>query len=228
MNMNTLTPEQIKSLKLFAYYCQGYGADEVTQYQYMSNCEELDYYDQSWQKEYGSTISGYDAINSTIQEIIDDNVLTSEGDDRDCDNNGQLKISIDCKERNITINVEENRVENNEMVTEFDGIEDEDVLKLFEHMNESNFSEGVVEFDGGGDSGEIQDKILFDGDIEEEISAGVSDFLYRELENFYGGWEINEGSHGQFIFRKSGVIELVFNEHREDSVDLGRVFYSEF
>lgn len=225
--MNTLTPEQIKTLKLFAYYCQGYGADEVRQYQYMSGCE-IDYYESNWGKDYGSNIQGYDAIDSAIKEIIETNELSSEGYDRDCDNNGQLRISIDCKERNISFSVEEYRFANNEMGNEIDGIEDEDVLKLFEYMNENNFSEGVVEFDGGGDSGEISEKILFDGDVQDDISAGVSDFLYRELENFYGGWEINEGSHGRFVFHKNGIVQLDFNEHREDSVDLGRVFYAEF
>jgi len=224
---NTLTPEQIKTLKLFSYYCQGYGAEEVYQYIYLNECS-VDYYPNEWHKSFGSDIKGYDDIKNTLEEIIDTNDLASEGYDRDCDNNGQLIISVDCKERNISIRIEEYRFENNEMGNEIDGIEDEDVLKLFEYMNENNFSEGVVEFDGGGDSGEISEKILFDGDIQDDISAGVTDFLYKELENFYGGWEINDGSHGRFVFHKNGIVQLDFNEHREDSVDLGRVFYAEF
>jgi len=225
--MNTLTPEQIKTLKLFAYYCQGYGDEEVEQYLYMNGCK-IYHYQNIWFGSFAGSISGYDKINSLIKEIIETNKLTSEGYNRNCYNNGQLRISIDCKERNISFNVEEYRFSDDEMGNEIDGIEDEDVLKLFEYMNENNFSEGVVEFDGGGDSGEISEKILFDGDVQDDISAGVTDFLYKELENFYGGWEINEGSHGKFIFSKKGIIYLEFYAHKEDTIDLGRVFYAEF
>ena len=225
--MNTLSPEQIKTLKLFAYYCQGYGASEVYQSQYIEDCD-LNYFENNWYQDFGSTIEGYIEIEKTIKQIISDNDLTSSGEDRDCNNNANLKINIDCKEKNISITIEEYRFENNEMGTEETDIDNKDVQELFKLMVENNFSEGVVNFDGGGDSGEIYDKITFDGDIEEEASEGVLNYLYDTLENFYGGWEINEGSHGEFIFHKDGTLVLNFNEHREDSFGLGKVFYSEF
>ena len=225
--MNTLSPEQIKTLKLFAYYCQGYGASEVYQSQYIEDCD-LNYFENNWYQDFGSTIEGYIEIEKTIKQIISDNDLTSSGEDRDCNNNANLKINIDCKEKNISITIEEYRFENNEMGTEETDIDNKDVQELFKLMVENNFSEGVVNFDGGGDSGEIYDKITFDGDIEEEASEGVLNYLYDTLENFYGGWEINEGSHGEFIFHKDGTLVLNFNEHREDSFSLGKVFYSEF
>lgn len=225
--MNTLSPEQIKTLKLFAYYCQGYGASEVYQSQYIKDCD-LNYFENNWYQDFGSTIEGYIEIEKTIKQIISDNDLTSSGEDRDCNNNANLKINIDCKEKNISITIEEYRFENNEMGTEETDIDNKDVQELFKLMVENNFSEGVVNFDGGGDSGEIYDKITFDGDIEEEVSEGVLRYLYDTLENFYGGWEINEGSHGEFIFHKDGTLVLNFNEHKEDSFGLGKVFYSEF
>lgn len=52
-----------------------------------------------------------------------------------------------------------------------------------------------VTFDGGGDSGYIQDV-----DSEDrEVPKFILDILYEVLEENYGGWEINEGSSGEFV-----------------------------
>ena len=49
-----------------------------------------------------------------------------------------------------------------------------------------------VNYDGGGDSGYIQD--------EKDIPAVFTDISYEILSAFYGGWEINEGSQGTILY----------------------------
>jgi|688.fasta_scaffold16165_9 hypothetical protein len=224
--MNTLTEEQIKSLKLFAHYCMGYGAEEVSQYQYVENCE-INYYENYWQKGFGNLIEGYDRINEVIKEIIEENDLPIEGE-VDCDNNGQLRINIDCKEKKIEITRTEYQFGSNDLYDEKELNEDENWSEFFNEMREDGFKVGIVKFDGGGDSGEIYNKIEFDGEFETDLEKDVLSFLYNWLGGFYGGWEINEGSHGEFMFMSNGKVELHFYEHNEDEVQIGQVFYSEF
>ena len=49
-----------------------------------------------------------------------------------------------------------------------------------------------VNYDGGGDSGYLQDE----GDMPEVFT----DISYEILSAFYGGWEINEGSQGSILY----------------------------
>lgn len=100
----------------------------------------------------------------------------------------------------------------------------------------------TVTFDGSGDSGQIEDITLKDSLLESNVigatvSAGtvwtsegsvkqinteptmrevIEELCYAVLEGVCGGWEINEGSYGEFVFdvikRK---VRLDFNERIE-------------
>lgn len=113
---------------------------------------------------------------------------------------------------------------------EIDSEEKQVIDKVFDIMSKGEFKIGNIYFDGGGDSGEIYERIEYENGQSEDISdTDIMNFLYRWLGNFYGGWEINEGSHGVFVFRsRTKEVELVFNEHREDTEDIGTIFYAEF
>lgn len=119
---------------------------------------------------------------------------------------------------------------------------------LFDLFGEVGIESFVVTFDGGGDSGQVEDPCDFNPEKSKEeldvllskvvegakISDGtrwgpngseelwkydptlnelISSLCYDTLESVYGGWEINEGSHGTFTFdvKKRKVI-LDFNE----------------
>lgn len=60
-------------------------------------------------------------------------------------------------------------------------------------------SDGILklEYNGGGDSGYIENH--FDPGTD-GVPALIEDWCYQQLENNFGGWEINEGSDGAFIF----------------------------
>jgi hypothetical protein len=231
--MNTLTPEQAKTLKLFSYYCQSNGAEEVNQHLYMYQCT-VDHWGEWWSKGYGASIEPYKEISDTIEQIVMENNLL-DSVDMDCENNGNLKINIDCKERKIIISAEEYVMRDNAMgqVLEYDEIDSEEkevIDKVFEIMSKGEFNIGKIYFDGGGDSGEIYERIEYENGQSEDINDNdIMNFLYRWLENFYGGWEINEGSHGVFVFHsRTKEVELEFNEHTEDTEDVGTLFYAEF
>ena len=60
-------------------------------------------------------------------------------------------------------------------------------------------SDGILklEYNGGGDAGYIENH--FDPGTD-GVPALIEDWCYQQLENNFGGWEINEGSDGAFIF----------------------------
>jgi len=60
-------------------------------------------------------------------------------------------------------------------------------------------SDGILklEYNGGGDSGFVENNFNPGND---SVPSGIEDWCYQQLENNFGGWEINEGSQGAFIF----------------------------
>ena len=226
-----VTEEQAKTLKLFAYYAQSYGKKEVNTSIYTESCQE-DWRDEEWFGDGHTQVESYDAIDSVIDEIIEEHDLF-EKSVTDCDNRGQLHIYIDCVERTLLIDASEWRYDTNASndVLELSDLEEEheDLVKIFNYMKSEGYSEGVVTFAGGGDSGEIESRIEYDGKFTEQIPKGVENFFYGWLENHAGGWENNEGGQGRFIFNADdGNLELEFEENTEDSYGLGQVFYAKF
>lgn len=226
--MENVTDEQAKTLKLFAYYAQGYGKKEVNTQIYTQDCQE-DWRDEEWYGD-GSNLESYEAIDNCINQIIEEHDLF-EKLMSDCDNRGQLKINIDCVERTLEINASETKFDTNSSsdMLELSDLEDEDLIKIFNYMKSKKYSEGVITFAGGGDSGEIESRIEYDGKFTEQIPKDLFEFFYEWLETHFGGWEINEGSQGRFVFNADeGNLELLFEENTEEQYGLGQVFYAKF
>lgn len=226
-----VTEEQAKTLKLFAYYAQSYGKKEVNTSIYTESCQE-DWRDHEWYGDGSSQVESYDAIDSIIDEIIEEHDLF-EKSVTDCDNRGQLHINIDCVERTLKIDASESRYDTNASgdVLELSDLEEEheDLVKIFNYMKSEGYSIGVVTFAGGGDDGEIESRIEYDGKFTEQIPRSVHSFFYKWLENHFDGWEMNEGSQGRFVFNADDDnLELEFEENTEESYGLGQVFYTKF
>jgi hypothetical protein len=151
-----VTEEQAKTLKLFAYYAQGYGKKEVNTSIYTQECQE-DWRDEEWFGDGYTRVESYDAIDSVIDEIIEEHDLFKKSVTY-CENRGQLLINIDCVERTLLIDASEWRYGTNESrdVLELSDLEgdNEDLVKIFNYMKSEGYSEGVVTFKGGGDSGD--------------------------------------------------------------------------
>lgn len=223
--MDKITESQAKTLKLFSYYCMSHGSSEVNYDIYVTDGGN------DWVEDYcvgtdGTRIELYEAITDVIYKLCDEHNLY---DTIDYENRGNLRFNFDCKEKKLKVTASEVVMRNNEMGDE--KLEDDLPSVVIEFLNElksEGISEGTVEFNGGGDSGEIYDSLETEkGNFK--IERGVEDFLYRWLGEFYGGWEINEGSHGNFVFyTDNNSVQLNFNEHTEDEEDLGQVFYTQF
>lgn len=113
---------------------------------------------------------------------------------------GRVTIDIDCKTREISVSYDYSYydVGDSESVTHsLEEDDSEELMELFDTLeNDDEINDRVLQLDynGSGDSGYLEDDFT-NGD---SVPAVVSDYAYRMLENNFGGWEINEGSQGNF------------------------------
>lgn len=126
-----------------------------------------------------------------------------------------------------------------------DKINDGNKEILFDILEAKGVESVTVTFDGGGDSGQIEDSDIPDevaGILVEgaKISNGrvwspacgftesykndptvkemVESFCYHALESLYGGWENNDGAFGEFRFLvKERVVAFDFNQRYTES-----------
>ena len=229
-----LTEKEIKTLKLFSYYVQSQGCKEAEcDLYFYDNGYDIDnyYLTNNWGcKKQGGKFEIYESIEELLTKIIEE-LEISDLLDEDEPGSGTLEISIDAVERKMEFRVFETVRINNEMGTSIEVTKEDypEVEEFFKMLEDRGITQGEVTFDGGGDSGEISSYMSISGGRDEQIPAKVEDFLYNFLGNFYGGWEINEGSHGDFTFYiKTREVVLNFNEHSEDNEDRGKVLHIDF
>jgi hypothetical protein len=204
-----LTPEQTKTLKLFSYYCRGYGAKEVARDFWFRNGNE-DWSDHTWTSpQLRTSIESYSSIDDLIETIIDKYKLYYMGNDSD--NLITVTFDLNCINNIMSIYAYEEVYEYVDSGTESDSNEDNDLLLFFNEMKDQNITTGTVDFSGGGDSGYINGEISLDNGSSQVLPDNIDRFLYNMLESHQGGWEIDDGSQGTFTFDfKNDVVILDF------------------
>lgn len=225
-NVN-LTPEQKKTLQLFSYYVQSHGENEVNLTVILDNCN-ID-----WLPDYAlansTRVDLYDTISSLIEEFSSKDELFT---DSNCEGRGELDWNIDCKEKKVKVILYQENMSYNTLGNSlyFDDVPEKfsDSFESFiKKLSESSLIEKRVSFNGSGDSGYIDDFIM--DDISISIPDDVMTILYKLLNQTLGGWEINEGSQGDFLFNlEEKVLELSVEENIQDNECLGTVLYFEF
>ncbi len=206
MNITQLTPEELKTLQLFAYYCRSYGADSVYRTYYLSACSK-DWEDDRWySRDVSGGIDGYDRIDELIDKLVDDQSII----DRftECDGSQRIEIEIDCKEKSLIIYAYQTvyGTEPRGLDYDLENIKEEygenaanAVEELFTYLNGRD---AKVNFSGGGDDGYIEDDMIVDGE-QEDMPAAIEDLLYSMLNGNFAGWENNEGAQGSWEFNSS-------------------------
>lgn len=157
-----------------------------------------------------------DGLYPIFQKIIDNFFVNDLFYEPDQDVYWQkIEILINCDEKSIRldhtygyygtdspITTEWNKKNENNPI--FDILSDEEIIEDFE----SDFL--TLSFNGSGDSGYIED-FFNNGD---EVPEPISNWCYDCLEDLHGGWEINEGSQGEFTFnipKKIVTLDFTYN-----------------
>lgn len=221
-NLN-LSPEQLKTLKLFSYYCGSYGAKTATMNVYLYEGGGIDHVDNYWFSETGTRIDSYDKISDLIEYILNDTDILEY---YDYDGRGSLIFEIDVNERKLKIDGYHIEYSTNDSKYEWSDEEGDFEGVMDDVFNELGGNTAKLEFNGSGDSGYIDDHMEVFGVGDKPVPASLEDWCYGKLP---GGWEINEGSQGKFIiYSKERTIELDYEENVEDELSDGTVGYVEF
>jgi len=222
-----LTPEEKQYLRRISNYLGSMGMQDGNIEIDMDNGWEFNYEDVNWDfvthftNNYNADIpSGLIPILQKIMKYCDENNLDKEHDE---DINYQrLEYDIDVDSKKISFNHWWSFYSKGEgsSVT----WEDEQGKDQFEHWEESGVFEDLtipddgiltIQYNGSGDSGYLENSF---NETSDGVPASIEDWCYRELSDNYSGWEINEGSDGQFIFNFHDMtIELIHTENIEDN-----------
>lgn len=224
-----LTDKEKKDLKIFCLEMRANGADSVSKSFHYEYGKYQDWYMADWYGNWGGIIRHHDPnVDDIIKNIIDQEGLETIFDNAD-EEQGWFDVDIDCLENKIKITASHYNMVDRDRSTSVDLKRYEKTNEIFINLERENQEEGVVYFDGSGDSGDINSDIEYTNGDTQRLSNDIEDDLYRILENYWGGWEINEGSHGRFIFiRDKKELYLEFYERTEEEEDLGQVYYTQF
>ena len=224
---NALSPEDKKYLRGLSNYLNSMGmvdgSIEIDLESGYSNIQDIIWDNIThFSNNYRAEIpDGLIVILKKIMNYVDENNLFRDHGMSDI-NYERLDFDIDTERREISVNHwwsyydtgEENSVEwdDEEGKDLFEGWEKDGV---FEDLEVPDNGILTLSYNGSGDSGFVESN--FDENFE-SVPSAIEDWCYTQLENNFGGWEINEGSNGEFIFNfKEMTIELKHTYNTEEN-----------
>ena len=134
-------------------------------------------------------------ISEFIYELLEENNQHIFEDDGDGGYASSMEFVIDKATKTIFVNGLFTTLQEMDNLTEHGEVEIPE--HLLTSLKEHGITVGGVDFDGGGDSGVIEDYIYRDGGNvpTSEIGGDFNSFLEGVLDN-YGDWYNNEGARG--------------------------------
>ena len=220
-----LTPEDKKYLRRVSNYLGSLGMQDGSVEIDVDSPWNFDFNeDISWEhithftNNYSAEIpSGLIPILQKIANYVENNGLFNPNDNDDL-NWSRFDFDIDTKKQEISFSYWWSfyaRGEENSM--EWDDEEGKDIFEewekdgVFQDLTIPKNGILTVAYNGSGDSGFIESS--FD-ETSDGVPTAMEDWCYTQLENNFGGWEINEGSDGKFMFNFNNmtiVLEHTYN-----------------
>lgn len=196
-----LNEQDKKILNTFSLYLQSFGS-KVGKYNIDVSTDGDVYWDYSYWYGDGTrmSIESYDAIDKLLRKIFDEHEDEILYDNFSSDDRGSITFILNTVNKTLTAsaNVYEMETEYTSEEYTWEDIHGEEVKNWFLETAK-NHHKGTVSYEGSGDSGYIQEDIQFEDGGRESMPEFVNEFLYGKL-SYFGGWEINEGSQGNFYF----------------------------
>jgi hypothetical protein len=211
-----LTPEEKKYLRSVSNYLKSLGLNTGNiEFDVESGWDTVDMNELThFSNRYGAEIpEGLVIILKKIIDYIHENDLAFHDIHEDT-SWIRGEIDIDGDKQEITASEYWTEYGTHDEITNTFEDEPEIFSELKELFKDGNVPEKLeVRFDGGGDSGYINS--LFEN-TKIPVPANIEDYCYNLLEQDFGGWEINEGSQGNFVFYMNDeIVELNFSENTE-------------
>jgi hypothetical protein len=220
MAQNILTPEEKKYLGKISRYLSSLGLNygEI-QFEMEPEEDEIAYNPKDFPTHFDNNYTaeipdGLVPILKKIIDYVDDEGLYNELPD---------DANIDYQRFEITIDGEGSKKEialthiySFQTDGDTQGVEYDEIMEEWEKkgvFNDTSIPEDnylVLKYNGGGGSGYIES----DFENGEPSPGAVEEWCYQQLEENFGGWEINEGSQGEFQFdfnEKTVILSHTYN-----------------
>ena len=205
-----LTPEDKKYLRGVSNYLRSLGMIDGSIEVDIDSGYDFDSSDIDWKNmthfsnNYRAEIpNGLIAILVKIMNYVDEKSLFQMPDVEDI-NYERVDFDIDTEKQEISVNHWWTYYERGDGSSrEWDGEEGKEIFEeweqdgVFDDLDIPDNGILTVRYNGSGDSGYIESSFE---EIGDQVPSAMEDWCYSELENNFGGWEINEGSDGEFIF----------------------------
>jgi hypothetical protein len=224
MDQNILTPEEKKYIGKVSRYLRSMGMTlgEIT-FEMEPDDEEIsyseNYFPTHFENNYNAEVpDGLVPILKKIISYVDDEGLYDElPNDANIVYQG-FEIMIDSVKKEISLtHMYSYQTEGGSEGVEYDDmIEEWEEKGVFDDIEIPEDNYLVLKYNGGGDSGYIESH--FDSGARnpygESVPTEVEEWCYQQLEENFGGWEINEGSQGEFQFdfnEKTVILSHAYN-----------------
>ena len=159
-------------------------------------------------------------IEHFMEAIDSSGDLMRYGDDDQEIYNYEFAVDSENKQVSIFGNYSVYKVEETQITELYaKDMDDEEFSNFFKKLREEGDFELEVRFEGGGDSGWIHDTGETRKTDYYPVPQFIMETMYQMLED-YPGWEINEGSQGEFTFESAGGkdrLTLYFNMNTEET-----------
>jgi hypothetical protein len=224
MAQNILTPEEKKYLGKIARYLSSLGMrfGEIN-FEMEPDDEEISYdpndFPTYFDNNYNAEIpDGLVPILKRIIDYFDDADLYSNLPDGSDIDYQRFEITIDGVKREISLtHIYSFFSEGDSTGIEYDDmIEEWEEKGVFDDVSIPEDGYLVLKYNGGGDSGYIES----DFENGEPAPGAVEEWCYQQLSDNFGGWEINEGSQGEFQFdfnEKTVILSHTYNTMVDES-----------
>ena len=217
-----LTPEDKQYLRRVCNYLGSLGMDAgEIEFEMDEYGDSLDYSNIHWNhitqfsNNYRADIpSGLIPILQKIAKYAsDEQMYSSETPDVDTMSWQKFEISINCDNQDIAFNHYWSWYDRGDgSGVEWSGEEGQEILEGWEKdgiLSDLDIpQDGIltISYNGSGDSGYLESNF---NETNDGVPTLIEDWCYNQLENHFGGWEINEGSDGEFVFNfHDMIIEL--------------------
>ena len=224
MAQNILTPEEKKYLGRVSRYLASMGMNygEIN-FEMEPDDEEISYSEYGFPTHfdnnyYAEIPDGLVPILKKIIDYVDDDGLYSNLPDGSDIDYQRFEITIDGVKKEISLtHIYSYYSEGDSTGIEYDDmIEEWEEKGIFEDIEIPEDGYMVLKYNGGGDSGYIES----DFDNGERSPDEIEEWCYKQLEENFGGWEINEGSQGEFQFdfnEKTVILSHTYNTMLDSS-----------
>jgi hypothetical protein len=215
---NILTPNEKKYLGKISRYLKSMGMSygEIL-FEMEPDDDEIsyreNYFPTNFENNYTAEIpDGLVPILKKIIDYVDDEGLYDEVPNDAYIDYQRFEITIDSDKREISLtHIYSYQTEGGSEGVEYDDmIEEWEEKGIFDdtEIPEDNYL--ALKYNGGGDSGYIESNF----ESGQSVPPPVEEWCYQQLEENFGGWEINEGSQGEFQFdfnEKTVILSHAYN-----------------